>query len=131
MDLKPWQRSCFVKQKRFAVVKMTAGPLFHRAAGIKNSGSLRGGQARKFSFLKGSRGYGGNLWPMPDTISNNSPPVANLPIGRIVLELEGEELKRELLELSVCFRWTRTFRGWPAMRMALDELTQKFGVLGK
>ena len=47
---------------------------------------------------------------MPDTVSNNAAPVANLPIGRIVLELKGEELKRELLELSVYFHWARTFR---------------------
>jgi len=68
---------------------------------------------------------------MPDPVWNKVAALANLPIGRIVLELEGEELKRELLELPVYFRWARTFRGCLAARMALDELTKKFGVLGK
>jgi len=48
-----------------------------------------------------------------------------------MLELEGEELKRELLEVSVCFRWARTFRGGLAVRMAADEFTQVFGVMCK
>ena len=110
---------------------MAAAPLFRRPAGIKDRGSFRGSQAREFPFLKGSRGHAGNFRPMPDPVWNKVAALANLPIGRIVLELEGEELKRELLELPVYFRWARTFRGCLAVRMALDELTKKFGVLGK
>jgi hypothetical protein len=68
---------------------------------------------------------------MPDSVSNNAASLANLPIGRIVLDLESEEIKRELFELSVCFAWARTFRGGLAMRMALDELTQAFAISGK
>ena len=40
-----------------------------------------------------------------------------------MLNLEGEELKRELVELSAFFGL--------AVRMALDELRQAFGVLCK
>ena len=68
---------------------------------------------------------------MLNPVSNNSARLANLPIGSIMLELEGEELKRELLEVSVCFRWARTFRGGLAVRMAADEFTQVFGVMCK
>ena len=110
---------------------MAAGPLLHRAAGVKDPGSFRGGQAREVPFLKGSRGHGGNFWPMPEPVSNNTARLTNLPIGSIVLELEGEELKRKPLELWVCFRWARTFRGWLAVRMVLDEHTQAFGILCK
>ena len=63
---------------------------------------------------------------MSDPISNYAARPANLPIGTIVLDLENEELKRELFELAVRIRWARTFRGGLAVRMALNEFTQAF-----
>ena len=68
---------------------------------------------------------------MPDLVSNNAARLANLPIGSIVLDLEGEELKCELLELLVYFRWARSFRGRLAVRNVLNENAQAFGVFGK
>ena len=61
-------------------MKMAAGNLLGRSAGMKNMGAFLSFQTGKLQFLEGARRQGRNLVPMPDVIGGNISAFAKSPI---------------------------------------------------
>ena len=82
-------------------MKMQAGLLFRRAAGMKNGGALVRREAGQFQFLERTRRHGGNVCPIFDGVWRDLVRLADFPVGGVVRELEREQLQREFGELPV------------------------------
>ncbi len=82
-------------------MKMAAGDLFRRAAGIENGGAFFDGNAGQFKLLERSRWHGGNLRPMFNDLRRDLTSLANFTVGGVMLELEREQFQCQLGELPV------------------------------
>ena len=80
-------------------MKMAAGLLFRRAAGMKDGGALFRWNAGKFQLLERRRWNGGDSRPMLDHFWRQTERLADYPIGGVVFKLKREKLERESIKL--------------------------------
>ena len=97
---KPRPQRRFISRQRFGAVKVSAGLLFRRAAGMENRGAFRRRQTRQIQFLECRCRHGGNLRPMFDDSGRESASFADFPVGGVVFELKREELEGKLVKIS-------------------------------
>ena len=102
-SLKPSPQRRFINRQRFGAVKMAAGFLLRRAAGMKNGGALFRRNAGKLQFLERASRHGGNLRPMLDHFWRQSARLADFPVGGIVFKLKREQFQSEVRrKLPIC-----------------------------
>ena len=95
---KPRPQRRFINRQRFGVMKMPAGLLFRRAAGMKDGGAFVRRETGQFQFLERGGRHGGNLRPMLDNFRRQSARFADFPVGGVVFELKREEFERSELK---------------------------------
>ena len=68
---------------------------------MKNSFAFFGRQARQFQFLERGSRHGGNLRPMRCRMRRDFSRFAQFSVGRVVIELQGEQHQGHSVEFSV------------------------------
>ena len=81
-------------------MKMAAGLLLRRAAGMEDGGAFGGRKRSQFQFLERARRHGGNLRPVFDSLRRNFPRLADFAVGEVVLELERKQFQRQRREIG-------------------------------
>jgi hypothetical protein len=99
MKLKPFPKRRLINRQRIGVVKMAAGFLPRRAAGMKNGRAFVRRKAGQLQFLECGGWHGGNLRPMPDRLRREPARFANFAVGGIMFELEREKFQGQPGEL--------------------------------
>src|SRR4051812_45640587 len=94
-------------------MKMPAGLLSGRAAGMKHRRPFPGRNARQFHFLESRRGNEGDLLPMNDVRRGDSPRFTEFPVSRVAAELPAKQLNREAVE----FVFGKRRQGFPQVRV--------------
>jgi len=82
-------------------MKVSAGSLFRRAAGMENGSALLRREARKFQFLERRGRHGGNWGPVLDSLRRPFLRLADFSVSQIVPELEHKQFERQGIEIFV------------------------------
>ena len=101
MPFKPGEQGRFIKRERCGAMKMAAGNMARRAAGIKDAAAVIFGQARNDMLFERRGRQRRNLAPMPDRAGADSPLLAQPAINRHPLELKGEQRQRQAIEALI------------------------------
>lgn len=88
-------------------MKMAAGFLLRRAAGMKHSGPIFRWNARQLEFLEQTGRHCGDMRRILDVTGCDVSRFTNPSVGGIGLELKGEKFERQLGELAMANGW------WP------------------